>query len=244
MTLRIKIRFSNELPDLEVPSNFQVSLKELRSYVRSQYNQINNKRLKFIYQGKVILANTDFDSLPHSNEEIFIHCLVGETLTADELADEGQWDTKQPIKSTEEAAVGFDRLLSQGFSRQDVDELRSTFHSMYGSGENEDLRELEDNWIDSTVNNEFDEFSNVLNNRNQNTQLANTPGGAATNVNNHVPDTNRDLLIGTLLGCFLGVFALFLMRLDLGGIVNKRTKTAIIAGVCINFSLGIIRMFS
>ncbi|ODV93251.1 hypothetical protein PACTADRAFT_77604 [Pachysolen tannophilus NRRL Y-2460] len=171
-------------------------------------------------------------------EKIYIHCLVGEQLTAEELANEEALDSsqQQQRQTTTPAPMGFDRLLSQGFSQQDISELRRQFAQLYGdvlhSGNSEDIRQLEDRWIDSTVNNEIDDFNTMTGGIN------NTRAGGG-NI-----DTNTDLLVGILVGSLLGVLALFLLKLDSWNYFTKRTKMAIVAGVIVNFSFAVVRAWS
>ncbi|ODV87285.1 hypothetical protein CANARDRAFT_26698 [[Candida] arabinofermentans NRRL YB-2248] len=190
--------------------------------------------------------------------KIYIHCIVGDILTPSELQKEEDLE-HQPTKSTSEAPKGFDRLLSQGFSQQDINELRLQFQQIHGSallGQQDvgALRELEDRWIDSTVNQEIDEFpTNIalsstigdgggtsgLGNGNT---LNNTGGGRG--LQSREIDTNKELLIGLAIGYFLGVFGLFLIKLEVGGFFNKRTRMAIVAGVGINIAFGTVRAWA
>lgn len=159
----------------------------IRERIRAMYPQLKNKRLKLLHNGRVLMSHTDFlkeavylhrnldedddsgtgsantsgadDGVP---VRIYFHCIIGAELSAEELEKEEKLDT-QPAKSTTEAPKGFDRLLSQGFSRADIDELRDQFFRMHAShlpanANAAQLRELEDRWIDSSVNHEIDEF--------------------------------------------------------------------------------------
>ncbi|OWB63749.1 hypothetical protein B5S31_g5293 [[Candida] boidinii] len=187
--------------------------------------------------------------------KLYIHCLIGEELTPEELKEEELMDNKQPERSTAPAVRGFDRLLSQGFSQQDVFDLRRQFQEIHGSSlqnNSEDaIRDLEDRWIDSTVNNEIDEFTGlggnsnnqgILNNNQNQNGIINGNGNNGSNNNNR--DANLDLLIGVALGFFLGIFSLFLLKIEIGGIFNKRTKIYIITGVFVNLSFGVLRSWT
>ncbi|CDK24559.1 unnamed protein product [Kuraishia capsulata CBS 1993] len=246
------IRFSTAIPDvtIPIPDVSQVSTSWLKKQIRRSTPSVTgNKRLKLIFSGRVLVNDTNYRDVlvRHSYEsddedsgkptQVYVHCLVGDELSAQELQKEDELDNKQPETSTTPAPVGFDRLLSQGFSQQDVLELRQQFQRMHGNLSTqrqsaEDIRQLEDRWIDSTVNNEFDDFA--------------APGGAGNAAlgGSHDSDANRDLLVGILIGCFLGVFALFLLKLELGDVFNKRTRMAVVAGTFVNFSFGLVRAWS
>jgi hypothetical protein len=164
----------------------------IRKEIRANYPDLNNRRLKLLHNGRVLQSHTDFskeieylqknlddddddNNLNNKNNsdnrigveseevvKIYFHCIVGEELNSKELAEEERLDT-QPVKSTTEAPKGFDRLLSQGFSATDIEELRNQFFRLHGSSlpnnaNAEQIRELEDRWIDSSVNHEIDEF--------------------------------------------------------------------------------------
>lgn len=103
-------------------------------------------------------------------DQIYIHCVIGDELTREQLAQENQLDNKPQEVSTNPEVIGFDRLLQQGFSQDDVTDLRRQFLLIYGSDNTssggdiadveEDehrqnrLRQLEERWIESTSNNE------------------------------------------------------------------------------------------
>ncbi|KAG7788154.1 hypothetical protein KL910_003037 [Ogataea haglerorum] len=249
------IRFANGAPDVVVPAGTvanmgDISTKYIRQQIRLKDKSLANKRLKLIHNGKVLLNHTDFKRKMHYllNEEsegsepvkIYVHCIVGEELSQKELAQEEALD-RQPERSTSEAPKGFDRLLSQGFSAQDIQELRQQFQQIHGANLDnqspEALRELEDRWIDSTVNNEIDEFP---------ANIGPIGGGGTGGMGamSRDGDAHKDLLIGVAIGYFLGIFALFLIKLEVGGILNKRTKMAVFAGVFVNLSFGFVKAWS
>ncbi|GME76376.1 unnamed protein product [Ambrosiozyma monospora] len=277
------IRFTNGDHDLVIPvtSNsllHDVSTRFIRREIRNAKKELTTKRLKLIHNGRVLMDHTDFqkelkylitppEPTPSSGDEnssgstndanqpvrIYIHCLIGENLSRAELAKEEELE-RQPEKSTTEAPKGFDRLLSQGFSQQDILELRAQFQEIHGSllqnQTEEALRELEDRWIDSTVNNEIDEFPSGL---------AATLGSAPTTAGNgqdgaaggetgtplaREANMHMHLFFGVSIGYLLGVFALFLLCLEDVGHLNRRTKMAVVAGVFVNFAFGILKAWS
>jgi hypothetical protein len=172
-------------------------------------------------------SNADDDGVEQDNK-FYIHCLIGDELSDEELQKENEMDERVPEQSTTPAPVGFDRLASAGFSQEDINGLRQQFRQLYGDlptnseGDQRDIRQLEERWIDSSVN-EMDEFTSM-------------------NANSSHFGGNEDLLIGVLIGCLLGVLGLFLLKVD--GLFSKRQKMAIIAGFIVNFSFALIRQWS
>ncbi|KAL7275566.1 hypothetical protein RUND412_001492 [Rhizina undulata] len=149
--------------------------------------------------------------------KVYIHCSIGDELSDEELAKEAQ-DQATPAPthtpSTLPQPLGFDRLLSAGFTEADVAALRSQFNRLHGNLGSEDTRILEDRWIDESAG--------------QGQQLADgSPAG-----------TNEDILIGTAIGFFWPV-AIFLMREE--GVFTKRRQMAIIAGILVNLAFSVLR---
>ncbi|RCK62684.1 hypothetical protein Cantr_09288 [Candida viswanathii] len=279
MKITLVIRFINSLsaseqvPDLEIPIgiNFDkdnvnrlVNVIWLKATIRKEVPQCTNKRLRLIHNGRVLNERTDFQNevLKHRSEtdQIFIHCVIGEELTQQQLDEENQLDNRPQVVSTNPQVIGFDRLLQQGFSQEDIVDLRRQFYLLYG-GDNstggditdleEDesrqnrLRQLEERWIEST--------SNTDPQTNDRTPI--TRDGAAGNAGDDQfqaappplqsldvdeSKVNQDLLLGFCIGVFLGVIAVVFLLAD-DTVFNKRQQMAIIAGICINFSLAIVR---
>ncbi len=271
------IRFVGNVKDLEIPLSSEIQLKDvstpfIRRRIRSAKPALARKRLKLIHNGRVLMNHTDFDKElgyyrnmdrdPGAPVRIYIHCMVGEDLTDEELAHEEKLE-KQPTKSTTEAPKGFDRFLSQGFSQQDVADLRNQFRRMHGgylSGQSEDaMRNLEDRWIDSTVNNEIDEFPAGLDvaggaqapDNGAPVNGAGAQAGGAQNGSNQNGgfvtrpiNIHKDLFVGVCIGFFLGVFAVLLLSMDVQGVFNKRTRMAIVSGIIVNISFGVLKVWS
>ncbi|QPG77191.1 hypothetical protein FOA43_004598 [Brettanomyces nanus] len=282
------VRFVGNNHDIVIPIDGNtirlknVSTRYIRQEIRRQDPELSNKRLKLIHNGGVLLNHTDFEkelkyynTADDSVTKIYVHCLVGDELSGDELAKEEELE-RQPEKSTTEAPRGFERFLSQGFSQQDIIDLRQQFQQIHGvdtSGQTEDgLRDLEDRWIDSTVNNEIDEFPANLRipsgGGSRETGSTGTATGASTGAVGSTrgsdgtgagdaastagpggyitreTNVHRELFIGVSVGFFLGVFALFLLAMEAGGIFNKRTRMAIMSGVIVNVSFGVLKAWS
>lgn len=205
-------------------------------------NSETNFRKEFIQSQKFAVDNSNNNDDNDNNdngkegEEInkifIIHCLVGDVLSREEMARENELDNQVQEQSTTPAPVGFDRLASAGFSQEDINALRQQFTQLYGdlqsngngsNNENErnDIRQLEERWIDSSVN-EMDEFTNV-------------------NINSSFSG-NYDIFVGILVGSILGILSIFFIKED--KIFNKRQKMAMVAGIIINFSFALVRQWA
>lgn len=270
---RFVIRFVGNEKDLYIPLKSSMELEDvstpyIRRQIRDQRPDLAKKRLKLIHNGRVLMNHTDFgkelkyyQSMSNGDQpvNIYIHCMIGEDLTKKELAKEEELE-RQPKKTTTEAPRGFDRFLSQGFSRQDVEDLRRQFrqiHSGLVQGRSEaQMQNLEDRWIDSSVNNEIDEFPANLDevggetdgyNAGNGTDGGNGGTGNAGNTRDapsSPPNVHRELFVGVCIGFFLGVFALLLMGMQVGGMFKRTTKMAIISGVIVNISFGVLKAWS
>ncbi|CCE63808.1 hypothetical protein TPHA_0F03270 [Tetrapisispora phaffii CBS 4417] len=179
-----------------------------------------------------------------NGDKFYVHCMVGvDTLTDRELANEDELDERtQSANSTTSQAIGFDRLRAVGFSEEEIDMFREQFRRTYGDLQNldtdssstevngngnngtgnVDIRELEEQWMDTGVN------------RSPNGNGVNDPN--ADNLFNSVSTANlkhsTDILLGLTVGYTLGLFGLLLMKVD--KIFNRRQKMAIVSGVFIN----------
>lgn len=275
MRLNVVIRFTNSLsaseqvPDLSIPLSINYDVDDvnklvnvvwLKTTIRSKVPQCANKRLRLIYNGRVLNEKTDFKKevlKPQLNlDQIYIHCVIGDKLTREQLAQENQLDNKPQEVSTNPEVIGFDRLLQQGFSQDDVTDLRRQFLLIYGSDNTssggdiadveEDehrqnrLRQLEERWIESTSNNEAAGTANEqtpLTQDGDQAQAATTPSQPMDLDESRV---NEDLLLGFCVGVFLGIISVVFLLAD-DSVFNKRQKMSIIAGLFINFSLAIVR---
>lgn len=275
MRLNVVIRFTNSLsaseqvPDLSIPLSINYDVDDvnklvnvvwLKTTIRSKVPQCANKRLRLIYNGRVLNEKTDFKKevlKPQLNlDQIYIHCVIGDELTREQLAQENQLDNKPQEVSTNSEVIGFDRLLQQGFSQDDVTDLRRQFLLIYGSDNTssggdiadveEDehrqnrLRQLEERWIESTSNNEAAGTANEqtpLTQDGDQAQAATTPSQPMDLDESRV---NEDLLLGFCVGVFLGIISVVFLLAD-DSVFNKRQKMSIIAGLFINFSLAIVR---
>lgn len=242
------IRFTDSkgrnIPDLQLETK-DLTYSKIKQAIRSKNTACKNSRLKLIYNGRVL--NDQFDikqeitnKLTPENPLAYVHCVIGEELTAKELQRE---DEVQQVTTTQPEVIGFDRLLDQGLSQEDVDNLRQQFERIYdinrGQSQINDLeeeeqrqnyiRQLEERWINLTVN------------------ADGTTAAPAEEPINHVlpptdPDSNynEDFLVGLLIGMFLGVIGILFLVVD-DSVFSKNHKIAITMGVFVNFSLAVSR---
>ncbi|SCW03393.1 LAFE_0G09428g1_1 [Lachancea fermentati] len=233
----IVVRFSDvQIDDLplcitNVPTQ-EINTKWLRQMCRQLRGRwTQGKRLKFIRNGRLLNSHSDLGLQQFfqqgENDKYYVHCIVGETLSANDLANEDVMDDVSPAtEGTTSQAIGFDRLRSVGFSDEEIELLRQQFRSTYGdleelsraNNEARDIRQLEEQWMETGATEDAEQFNSV---------------GIANYKH------NIDLLIGLIIGCVLGVFSLLLFKQE--GLFNKRQKMAIVAGLLFNFTFGILR---
>lgn len=289
----IVIRFTNtvstesEIRDLEIPLliNFDkddvnrvVSATWLKLIIRNRVPSCERRRLRLIYNGRVLNQSTDFKKeifepklrqLQNQEQEesnndsppqlrLYIHCAIGDELNSEQLNQENQLDQPQQVTTTPQV-IGFDRLLQQGFSHEDVDDLRRQFHLVFlpsffesrnegleaiNDVEEEERRQrlvsqLEERWIESTINNNGPPETEPTNDTNTGTATANEPvAPPAADLDDN--NGNEDLLLGLSLGILLGITGLIFLIID-DSIFNKRQKMSVVGGLVINCSFAIIR---
>ncbi|CAH2353834.1 DSC E3 ubiquitin ligase complex subunit 3 [[Candida] railenensis] len=300
----------SQIKDLDVVSSNEIdestfNTSWLRNAIRSKVPECSTRRLRLIYGGKVLNENSNLKSeliVPFVRQQqlqqqqqsqaeianappskLFIHCLIGDTLTPSQLSEESRLDTTVQ-RTTAPEVVGFDRLLLQGFTQDDVRDLRRQFQTIYtpeelqsgSSGvdiqdlEEEErrqahIRQLEERWIESTVTPaSVDQGATGIGSRagggpvrplnsggTDNQSIAGVGGSAgeggvagngtdAAALELEENSGNEDLLLGLLVGVFLGVLSLIFLAVD-DTVFNKRQKMSIIAGIFINCSFAIVR---
>jgi len=187
---------------------------------------------------------------------VYIHCALGETLTASDLAAETQaaeeadlalinstLDSSAATLNANSAAItttlpaprGFDRLLATGFTPAEVSNLRTQFlaiqshtHTPDNLPQGPELLALEERWLDSSAQG------------NPSTSEADAAGGG---LGFAAEDSGalEDMLWGNLMGFFwpLGAAA-WLMREE--GVWTRRRQVAVVSGVLVNFCFGVLRV--
>lgn len=184
---------------------------------------------------------------------VYIHCSIGDTLTATELAAETKAaaeadaalvsttsapslhtsTTSQNETTTTPAPRGFDRLLSTGFTSAEVANLRTQFlaiqahtHTPDTMPSGSELLDLEERWLDN----------------------GSTAGGTTGEVGAGGADGEsegglEDMLYGNLIGFFWPVGAMcWLMREE--GVWSRRRQIAVLSGFLVNLTFGFLRVMN
>ncbi|KAA8906282.1 DUF2407 C-terminal domain-containing protein [Sphaerosporella brunnea] len=228
----LTIRFTTTDADLLLPlSDPSTTTNSLRQLIRTSRPSLSQRKLRLIHSGKVLPDGAPFSALfplaqPGAN--IWIHCSVGDPLSADELATEASpllgggegvnASYTTPAPSTLPAPQGFDRLLTQGFSETEVAALRAQFTRLNPDLPVEEIRSLEDRWIDESVDG---------------------AGAASQDLGNRA-GTYEDMFIGTAVGFFWPIM-IWLAREE--GVFTPRRRYAVFAGICVNLFFGLVRVF-
>ncbi|KAK3618194.1 hypothetical protein LTR56_021397 [Elasticomyces elasticus] len=182
---------------------------------------------------------------------VYIHCSIGDTLTPAELAAEVQAaeDADKALLSTTAATpaqdggaegettttsapIGFDRLLTAGFTATEVATLRAQFLAIQSHSHTPDtmpsgpeLLALEESWLD--------------NGSTPSTDADGTPGGFGEDD----PGGLEDMLWGNMIGFFWPIGAMgFLMREE--GVWSRRKQIAVLSGFVINLTFGLLKMLN
>ena len=195
----------------------------------------------------------DLHPLP---SRVYIHCSVGDTLDADNLAHEAQRARDADVAlaanppgsatpsspprphhvSTTQAPRGFDRLLATGFTAAEVAALRSRFlavqahtHTPATMPAGADLLALEERWLDHTAG-----------------PAGGRRGAGGTDTGGFGSEDVgglEDLLYGHLMGFFWPLGAVcWLMREE--GVWSRRRQIAVLSGFLVNLLFGFIRMIN
>ncbi|KAI9206854.1 DUF2407 C-terminal domain-containing protein [Polychytrium aggregatum] len=220
--LSICVRFANGEDDLPLLlESGEVTMYELKQTIRERRPSLEDKHLRLLHRGRILKDASQAESLERATipldngdgqssepllgrEPIYIHCVVSEAPVSDQQAPQ----LRGP-------AVGFDRLIEIGFSREEIEALRSQFHSIRGGDEGE-AQNAEEEWIDNRVNREE----------------------AAAEVSRD--GTHVDLLCGLMVGYFIGIIVVFWIKEQ--GLFTRRHQMGIIAGLMINIVFGILRL--
>lgn len=292
MKVEIIVRFTDssesntQFKDLKIPLtiNFErddvnklINTSWFKLVIRSRAHGTERRRLRLIYSGRVLNDQTNFKTdifepklrqlrdLGERMDElqVYVHCLVGDELTLEQLLQEKEMDRKLQEVSTAPQVIGFDRLLSQGVLPQDVNDLRRQFHLVYlpeylenfpqlgvsdveeDENRQEFIRQLEERWLESTVNGSNPPqlgVSTSHSHANEPTGVAVAPSTAAMRAAAELDGThhNEDLLLGLVVGAFLGVVAFVFLMMD-DTMFNKNQKLALVVGISTNVVFAIFR---
>ncbi|KAI9697300.1 MAG: hypothetical protein M1836_004864 [Candelina mexicana] len=167
---------------------------------------------------------------------IYIHCAIGDALTSEELAHEAAQEStpalsslasSQPV-STTAAPRGFDRLLSAGFSLQEIAALRSQFLALQSHTHTPDtmpsaaeLRILEDRWMDESAG-----------------------GAGGGGDGQELGEAGlEDMLLGNIMGFFWPLGAVIWLRRE-EGVWSKSRQIAVFTGMLINIVFSVLKYTS
>ncbi|PSN63534.1 hypothetical protein BS50DRAFT_82421 [Corynespora cassiicola Philippines] len=213
------------------------------------------------------VANTEDRNLLFEAKKYYIHCSLGDSLSPSELATEATLaqtteaslrsqhqtsldsssdceiihgndaDRRPSASAATPAPQGFDRLLSSGFTPQEVATLRSQFqnnlsytHTPDTMPSQTEMRAMEDRWLDSTAT----DPSSAL------TGDAEGGWGAGFTVEEGGLD---DMLYGYLTGFFWPLGAL-IWGFREEGVWPRRRQLAVVMGVVLNAAFGFMRWSS
>lgn len=264
--IQLIIKFSNKTSDLtlDIEDVEDLRLSDIRRLIRERAGGIlKNRRLRLISAGKVLNDQTniardvarisikgksvssknyglDGTSDPASPKRVYIHCAVGDILSVEDIARENELDSNVPSRTTLPEARGFDRLRNAGFTNEDINQIRSQFTRIYGDGEDENDAERQTlaeqgapvPILTGIGENEMEQLEE---------QWLSPTGNLADNNVGVIGGDYLDDLIGLIIGMFLGVMVLFIIREN--GIFSKRQQKSIIGGAGINVAFAIVRMF-
>ena len=193
------IRFASSVSDLvlTIPHPESTSALSLKQLIRPHLpDSIASNRLRLISAGKVLVDNkaiSDSITIPQRppsnpapdpkgkgkaavrrlsqpNPRVYIHCSIGDALSASDLAAEASASSTPPPTSASIAPTprpaptparpprGCDRLLDSGFGPEDVAALRTQFLAIQAHTHTPDtmptgdaVRALEDRWLDDDM---------------------------------------------------------------------------------------------
>lgn len=230
VTARIKF---GEHVDVEAKVGMGTSIEEMRKLIRKQRPELEDRRLRIIYQGRILPTNStvkeaySFDNVSQSSgglkrvpEVLYFHCSVGEP--GSRSAEESDEGIKQGISGP--APRGFERL-EPSFQPEDVRQLRVDFHRSRGReiSDNpgilpESYLEAEDQWLDNTP---------IDNNSDLDSGVDDVPFGM--------------LVLFITLGYFCGLMSIVLCNLFVPP--QQRTKRLVFvgAGALVNLAFGLLR---
>ncbi|KAG9315991.1 hypothetical protein JVU11DRAFT_3649 [Chiua virens] len=172
----LTIRFTEGFPDLVLFVTSTDTVRDVKAKIVTARPQLNDRRLRLIHAGRLLTDGTllhswlstleerqqranvsqsnDTPSPPQPQIITWLHCSVGPKVEpGTESEDKPQVAQLQPLR-------GFDRLVTAGFSEEDISSFRRQFHSQSSSNyldiefendedDDEHARALEEQWIDS-----------------------------------------------------------------------------------------------
>lgn len=248
------IRFTDG-DDIRISIPNDSTIDQLKSQLEQNQPHLANKRLRLIYRGRILQdhqtvgslhisnSTTNFSSSPtdpslspllqHDPREVlFIHCAVSDAIGSVSSSDPTSstinntninTDTNNTTPSNTNDATpniqtrtGFNRLLDVGFTQAEVDTLRNQFHNLRGTQvavESEEANRVEEEWMENN----------------------------GSGLDDGLDGSRYDMLIGLLMGFFLGVIVFFWIRER--GVFTRKRQIGALAGLFLNLSFGILRVY-
>lgn len=179
-----KLRFIYNGKPISSLTGFKESLENFERLIAADHNEGNDEL--FDNQdgsNRPLLSNGSISSPKVIMHKVYIHCIIGDILTPDELAAEDQ-NEDNALRYTQQRRVleGFDRLLNIGFSEEEVANFRRQFmtaqQNRFRRNNANDLDEEYDTDDDDYGND--DDYDQVVNQANQR--------GTPQTVNNTSPE--------------------------------------------------------
>lgn len=193
---------------------------------------------------------------PQPNARVYVHCSIGDPLSAEDLAaeataaaaaDEALLSQTQPKTARDDgeqshrgaktgaasAPQGFDRLLNAGFNQAEIATLRTQFlaiqshtHTPDTMPTGDELRALEDRWLDNDAGADA---------------RAGLTGGDGLGGFGAEDGGLDDMLWGNLIGFFWPIAAVcWLSREE--GVWTRRRRIAVLSGMLVNLTFGFLRL--
>ncbi|KZT23399.1 hypothetical protein NEOLEDRAFT_1069434 [Neolentinus lepideus HHB14362 ss-1] len=254
----LTVRFTEGFQDLALQVKPGDTVRDVKKQarIRDARPLLQNRRLRLIHSGKLLMDRTDLHKLSSSLSERqnrnadndgdeaqplltanWLHCSVGPELTEGEEDMEGSQAAQiRPLR-------GFDRLAAAGFSEEDIASIRRQFHN---SGAHD--------YLDSDLGEEsdYDERARIL--EEQWIDALDHTGDAS--LSDSSPAGSTIVLRGIVMGFFFPLLPFFFFREpkpavfwengqeheSLGSVIfSKRMQMGIVVGFLANFSFGLWR---
>ncbi len=270
--IEVVVRFSTSNTDVivSIANPSAATALTLKQQIRSHLDEpAASSRLRLIHAGKVLpdteaLSRTLHATYPPPSASgkgkgkqrlrdpaarVYVHCSVGDPLSPEDLAaetnsaqdaDNALISSLKPVvatinttdsgqeNSTTPAPRGFDRLLSAGFTPGEITTLRTQFlaiqsqtHTPENMPTGPALLALEERWLD------------------------NTHSPSSGDGENDAEDAAGldDMLWGNLIGFFWPIGAMLCGWRE-EGVWTKRRKIAVLSGVLVNLTFGVLRVMN
>ncbi|BGP22661.1 hypothetical protein Rt10032_c08g3530 [Rhodotorula toruloides] len=199
--------------DVGVKEGLQAVGRGIGKVVRGTMGErAGEDEMSSLEKGKGREDERDLAEEEQEEEQVWLHCSVGEPIEAEEPAEEKDQSTQiTPLQ-------GFDRLRDAGFSEQDIENLRAEFREsrQTEADDEEHQRALEEQWMSGMTGQEE------------------AVAGDAAGTGHYY-----SLLKGVCIGFFVPFLPLFFFRTQ---IFTRRMQIAIILGIIINLGFGILRL--